>query len=94
VRLWIEPVVKQLDDVVAIGDLYRFDRFAAPNALWRTCASATRRCSTRPDGSVLGKNQRRPRAPALSPERGYPEGTEENGIPLRDMAWMDQERGD
>jgi RNA polymerase sigma factor (sigma-70 family) len=34
VRLWIEPVAKQLDDVVAIGDLYRFDRFVAPNALW------------------------------------------------------------
>jgi hypothetical protein len=34
VRIWIEPVAKQLDDVVAIGDLYRFDRFAAPNALW------------------------------------------------------------
>ena len=34
VRVWIEPVAKQLDDVVAIGDLYRFDRFAAPAALW------------------------------------------------------------
>ncbi len=26
----------------------------------------------------------------FSPERGYPEGLEENGIPLRDMVWMDQ----
>lgn len=34
VRVWIDPVAKQLDDVVAIGDLYRFDRFAAPAALW------------------------------------------------------------
>jgi RNA polymerase sigma factor (sigma-70 family) len=34
VRVWIEPVAKQLDTVVAIGDLYRFDRFAAPAALW------------------------------------------------------------
>ncbi|HEX2040207.1 MAG TPA: RNA polymerase sigma factor [Acidimicrobiales bacterium] len=34
VRVWIEPVAKQLDDVVAIGDLYRFDRFAAPAELW------------------------------------------------------------
>lgn len=34
VRVWIEPVAKQLDDVVAIGDLYRFDRFTAPEALW------------------------------------------------------------
>jgi Sigma-70, region 4 len=34
VRAWIEPVAKQLDTVVAIGDLYRFDRFAAPAALW------------------------------------------------------------
>lgn len=34
VRVWIEPVAKQLDDVVAIGDLYRFDRFKAPAALW------------------------------------------------------------
>ena len=34
VRMWIEPVARQLDDVVAIGDLYRFDRFAAPAALW------------------------------------------------------------
>jgi len=33
-RVWIEPVAKQLDDVVAIGDLYRFDRFLAPDALW------------------------------------------------------------
>jgi RNA polymerase sigma factor (sigma-70 family) len=35
VRVWIEPVAKQLDDVVAIGDLYRFDRFKAPAALWQ-----------------------------------------------------------
>ena len=35
VRVWIEPVAKQLDDVVAIGGLYRFDRFMAPAALWR-----------------------------------------------------------
>lgn len=34
VRAWIEPVAKQLEDVVAIGNLYRFDRFAAPAALW------------------------------------------------------------
>ena len=34
VRVWIEPLAKQLDDVVAIGDLYRFDRFAAPAAVW------------------------------------------------------------
>ena len=34
VRVWIEPLAKQLDDVVAIGNLYRFDRFAAPDALW------------------------------------------------------------
>ena len=34
VRVWIEPVAKQLDDAVAIGDLYRFDRFAAPAARW------------------------------------------------------------
>jgi RNA polymerase sigma factor (sigma-70 family) len=34
VRVWIEPVAKQLDAVVAIGDLYRFDRFAAPAQLW------------------------------------------------------------
>jgi RNA polymerase sigma factor (sigma-70 family) len=33
-RVWIEPVAKQLDAVVAIGDLYRFDRFAAPAELW------------------------------------------------------------
>lgn len=35
VRAWIEPVAKQLDDVVAIGDVYRFDRFKAVGALWR-----------------------------------------------------------
>jgi ribosomal protein S18 acetylase RimI-like enzyme len=29
----------------------------------------------------------------FSSERGYPEGIEENGIPLRDMVWMDQELG-
>jgi RNA polymerase sigma factor (sigma-70 family) len=34
VRMWIEPVAKQLDELVAIGDLYRFDRFAAPVTLW------------------------------------------------------------
>jgi RNA polymerase sigma factor (sigma-70 family) len=33
-RVWIEPVAKQLDSVAAIGDLYRFDRFAAPAELW------------------------------------------------------------
>jgi RNA polymerase sigma factor (sigma-70 family) len=33
-RIWIEPVAKQLDAVAAIGDLYRFDRFAAPAELW------------------------------------------------------------
>ncbi len=33
-RVWIEPVAKQLDTVTAIGDLYRFDRFAAPAELW------------------------------------------------------------
>ena len=33
-RAWIEPVAKQLDQVIAIGDLYRFDRFAAPASLW------------------------------------------------------------
>jgi len=33
-RVWIEPLAKQLDMVVAIGDLYRFDRFAAPATLW------------------------------------------------------------
>jgi RNA polymerase sigma factor (sigma-70 family) len=33
-RAWIEPVARQLDTVVAIGDLYRFDRFAAPAELW------------------------------------------------------------
>ena len=27
----VEPVAKQLDMVAAIGDLYRFDRFAAPD---------------------------------------------------------------
>lgn len=27
----------------------------------------------------------------FTPARGYPEGLEENGIPLRDMIWMDQE---
>jgi hypothetical protein len=35
VRVWIEPVARQLDEVVAIGELYRFDRFAAPDSLWR-----------------------------------------------------------
>jgi RNA polymerase sigma factor (sigma-70 family) len=34
VRVWIEPVAKQLDMIEAIGDLYRFDRFAAPAELW------------------------------------------------------------
>ncbi len=33
-RTWVEPVAKQLDDVVAIGELYRFDRFTAPATLW------------------------------------------------------------
>jgi hypothetical protein len=34
VRFWIEPTARQLDEVIAIGDLYRFDRIAAPAALW------------------------------------------------------------
>jgi hypothetical protein len=34
VRVWIEPLSEQFDDVVAIGDLYRFDRFKGPAALW------------------------------------------------------------
>jgi hypothetical protein len=34
VRVWIDPLAKQLDDIVAIGELYRFDRFAPPAALW------------------------------------------------------------
>ncbi len=34
VKVWIEPVAKQLDAVAAIGDLYRFDCFAAPAQLW------------------------------------------------------------
>jgi RNA polymerase sigma factor (sigma-70 family) len=33
-RRWIEPAARQLDEVVAIGDLYRFDRFSAPETLW------------------------------------------------------------
>lgn len=33
-RAWIEPVARQLDAVVAIGELYRFDRFAAPGEVW------------------------------------------------------------
>jgi hypothetical protein len=32
--VWIEPVAKQLDTATAIGDLYRFDRFAAPARVW------------------------------------------------------------
>jgi RNA polymerase sigma factor (sigma-70 family) len=35
IRVWIEPYAKQLDEVTAIGDLYRFDRFTAPAALWQ-----------------------------------------------------------
>jgi RNA polymerase sigma factor (sigma-70 family) len=34
VRVWIEPVAKQLDRIDAIGELYRFDRFVAPAELW------------------------------------------------------------
>src|SRR5262245_40504993 len=33
-RFWIEPLAKQLDAVGAIGDLYRFDLFAAPAEVW------------------------------------------------------------
>jgi RNA polymerase sigma factor (sigma-70 family) len=33
-RVWIEPAARQLDEVTAIGDLYRFDRFTAPASLW------------------------------------------------------------
>lgn len=34
VRTWVEPVAGQLDDMMAMGALYRFDRFKAPAALW------------------------------------------------------------
>jgi hypothetical protein len=44
VRAWIEPVAKQLDTVVAIGDLYRFDRFAAPAELWGDLRSRSPTC--------------------------------------------------
>jgi hypothetical protein len=27
----------------------------------------------------------------FSAERGYPDGIEENGIPLRDVVWMEQD---
>jgi hypothetical protein len=26
----------------------------------------------------------------FTPEKGYPEGSEEDGIPVRDMVWMDR----
>jgi ribosomal protein S18 acetylase RimI-like enzyme len=29
----------------------------------------------------------------FTPERGYPDGLVENGIPVRDMVWMDQKIG-
>ena len=35
IRVWIEPYARQLDEVTAIGDLYRFDRFTAPATLWQ-----------------------------------------------------------
>jgi RNA polymerase sigma factor (sigma-70 family) len=34
-RVWIEPYAKQLDEVTAIGDLYRIDRFTAPATFWQ-----------------------------------------------------------
>jgi RNA polymerase sigma factor (sigma-70 family) len=33
-RVWLEPVAKQLDAIDVIGELYRFDRFAAPVEVW------------------------------------------------------------
>lgn len=30
----------------------------------------------------------------FTPERGYPEGIEENGIPLRDMVWFERRLGE
>ena len=30
----------------------------------------------------------------FSAQRGYPVGLEENGIPVRDMLWLDQDTGD
>ena len=33
-KVWIEPAARELDDVVAIGELYKFDRFTAPATLW------------------------------------------------------------
>jgi RNA polymerase sigma factor (sigma-70 family) len=44
VRVWIEPIAKQLDTVVAIGELYRFDRFAAPAELWGDLRSRSPTC--------------------------------------------------
>jgi hypothetical protein len=44
VRVWIEPVAKQLDAVVAIGDLYRFDRFAAPAKVWNDLQAGSLSC--------------------------------------------------
>jgi hypothetical protein len=39
----IEPVAKQLDAVEAIGDLYRFDSFAAPAEVWAEPAGSVPR---------------------------------------------------
>jgi hypothetical protein len=41
-RLALEPVAKKFDAVEAIGELYRFDRFAARPSCGRTCMLGSR----------------------------------------------------
>jgi hypothetical protein len=52
---WIEPHAKQLDEIAAIGDRYRFDRFAAPAASCRISRIAIPNCS-RADATSHGAN--------------------------------------
>jgi hypothetical protein len=56
VRVWVEPVAKQLDAVVAIGDLYRFDRFAAPAQLWEELQARFPDLLTPPEPAALAQD--------------------------------------
>lgn len=54
--MWVEPVAKQLDAVVAIGDLYRFDRFAAPAQLWEELQARFPDLLTPPEPAALAQD--------------------------------------
>lgn len=51
---WLEPAAAQLDLAVAIGELYRADRFAAPGDMWAQVQQACPDLLAAPNGAAGG----------------------------------------